>query len=35
MNVEITNEEVKGGNSEVEEIKILECIRKNHFDLIN
>ena len=35
INVEITNEEVKGKISEVEEIKILKCSRKSHVDIIN
>ena len=35
INVEITNEEVKGKISEVEEIKILKCSRKSHVEIIN
>ena len=34
-NVEITNEEVKGSSSEVEEIKILKYNRKSHVGIIN
>ena len=35
INVEITNEEVKGSSNEVEDIKILKCSRKSHVDTIN
>ena len=34
-NVDIKNEKVKEKISEVEEIKILRCIRNSHVDIIN
>ena len=34
-NVDITNEEVKGSSSEVEEIKVRKCSRRSQVDIIN
>ena len=34
-NVDITNEEVKGKISEVEEIKMLQCSRNIHVETVN
>ena len=34
-NADITNEELKGISSGVEEVKILKCSKKSHIDIIN
>ena len=35
IDVGITNEEVKGISTELEEIKILKCTRKRHVETVN